>query len=88
MLAPGTESISKMLKTAHLKANFSLGVQKFDSKYSGTTCCSVIVTPSNVICSNVGDSRAIIGRKNTQTNNWEYLPLSKDHKPEDLKERS
>jgi serine/threonine protein phosphatase PrpC len=33
-----------------------------DTNFSGSTCVSLIYTPEKVICANVGDSRAILGR--------------------------
>jgi serine/threonine protein phosphatase PrpC len=42
---------------------------------SGSTGVVVLLTPSHIICANVGDSRAILSKKNA------VLPLSFDHKP-------
>ena len=42
---------------------------------SGTTAVSVLLTPTHIICSNAGDSRAILCRDGMA------LPLSFDHKP-------
>mmetsp|Transcript_19353 Transcript_19353/g.29293 ORF Transcript_19353/g.29293 Transcript_19353/m.29293 type:complete len:392 (-) Transcript_19353:64-1239(-) len=42
---------------------------------SGSTAVMVLLTPSHIICSNAGDSRAIFSR------GGEFLPLSFDHKP-------
>jgi serine/threonine protein phosphatase PrpC len=42
---------------------------------SGTTVVSVLLTPTHIICSNAGDSRAILCRGGMT------LPLSFDHKP-------
>jgi len=33
-----------------------------DSKFSGSTCVSVIYSSEKLICANVGDSRAVLGR--------------------------
>ena len=47
---------------------------------SGSTCIVVMVTPSHIICANTGDSRAILQR------NGKVLPLSFDHKPNNIPE--
>ena len=47
---------------------------------SGSTCVVVLVTPSHIICANAGDSRAVMRR------NGKVLPLSFDHKPNDVPE--
>ena len=47
----------------------------------GCTANVVIVTPEQIICGNLGDSRSILARIN-----GDVLPLSIDHKPEDKEE--
>ena len=52
---------------------------KMDSNMSGTTVVSVILTPNNIICVNLGDSRASLFR---YENGLYYCRnLSRDHKP-------
>jgi len=52
-----------------------------NSLYSGTTCVSVIYTPKKLICANIGDSRAVLGRYDQNTKKWLAINLSRDHKP-------
>ena len=52
-----------------------------NSLYSGTTCVSVIYTPIKLICANIGDSRAVLGRYDKNTKKWVSINLSRDHKP-------
>ena len=52
---------------------------KIDSSLSGTTCTSIIVSLNNIICANVGDSRAILARYENGVYN--ATNLSRDHKP-------
>ena len=52
-----------------------------NSLYSGTTCVSVIYTPKKLICANIGDSRAVLGRYDKNTKKWVAIDLSRDHKP-------
>lgn len=42
---------------------------------SGCTLVCVIITPSHVVCANVGDSRCVLGRKH------EVVAMTEDHKP-------
>ena len=57
---------------------------KMDSKMSGTTVVSIILTPNNIICVNLGDSRASLFR---YENGLYYCRnLSRDHKPSELDE--
>jgi serine/threonine protein phosphatase PrpC len=55
---------------------------KIDTTFSGSTCVSLIFTPSKLLCINVGDSRCIIGKFDEKK--WMAKSLSFDHKP-DLK---
>ena len=52
-----------------------------DSKLSGTTCCSVLLTAQDIICANVGDSRAIVGREDAN-GRLDAHALSWDQKPD------
>jgi protein phosphatase 1G len=47
----------------------------------GTTCCLVLITPTEIYCANIGDSRAVLSRKGAA------VDLSIDHKPEIYSER-
>ena len=49
--------------------------------FSGTTCISVIYTPIKLICANIGDSRAVLGRFDNKLKKWIAINLSRDHKP-------
>jgi serine/threonine protein phosphatase PrpC len=70
----------------------------FDVHFSGTTCVLVFKIGQKIICSNVGDSRAVlINKKNDISSNkdltkignsnYEFIELSHDHKPENKEER-
>ena len=52
-----------------------------NSTFSGSTCVSVIFTPSKLISANIGDSRAVIGRYEQATGKWTSHNLTRDHKP-------
>ena len=54
----------------------------FDINFSGSTCIILFQIGNYLICSNVGDSRAIMIKENN-----EIIELSKDQKPDDEKER-
>ena len=53
--------------------------ESINSIFSGTTCVSVIYTPQKLICPNIGDSRAVLAR--IESNNLIAVNLSRDHKP-------
>lgn len=50
-----------------------------NSTFSGSTCVSVIFTPSKLISANIGDSRAVLGRY--EDSKWMSYDLTRDHKP-------
>lgn len=50
-----------MLSEGFLKTTFDLKRRSFDVNFSGSTIVTVMVTGKKLICSNVGDSRAILG---------------------------
>ena len=54
----------------------------FDINFSGSTCIILFQIGNYLICSNVGDSRAIMVKENN-----EIIELSKDQKPDDEKEK-
>lgn len=56
-----------------------------DLSSSGCTCTCVLVLNRAIYCANVGDSRAVLGRKSCGI--WSVCHLSWDHKPEDPAER-
>jgi serine/threonine protein phosphatase PrpC len=78
-----------------LRSSFSrsfLNIQKsltarkqVDVTFSGTTVNLVYIHSNVVICANLGDSRAVIGRKSPDSQ-WNAVEISKDHKPDDDEE--
>eukprot|EP00808_Paulinella_micropora_P022688 g9897.t1 len=52
-----------------------------DCLFSGTTACTIYMQGNEVHCSNVGDSRAVLGRRDEQGDLW-AVPLSLDQKPD------
>ena len=70
------------------EANMKLSShQLFDVSLSGTTCSSVIVSSKCVYCLNVGDSRTVLGKCSSITNQYYAEDLSEDHKPENENEK-
>ena len=73
-------SIHTKITDAFLLTNREL-IEETDinSFFSGSTCVSVIYTPERLICPNIGDSRAVLGRN--INNEWRAIELPRDHKP-------
>ena len=55
--------------------------ESINSIFSGTTCVSLIYTPIKLICANIGDSRAVVGRYEKRIKKWISINISRDHKP-------
>lgn len=82
--SPSTESRDSLNSSRDVDASTpsipSLLQQRFFLDRSGSTAVTVLLTPSHIICCNLGDSRAILCRGNTP------YPLSFDHKPTHARE--
>ena len=75
-------NIHNIIKLTFLKTNEKLILnEKINSIFSGTTCVSLIYTPSHIITANIGDSRAVLGRYNSDLKKCLSIDLSRDHKP-------
>ena len=79
--------ISKNLKESFKKTDNDLIKSKhpFDTEKSGSTICLSLLSNKNLICANLGDSRAILCSCN-EKNEWKASQLTKDHKPTDKEE--
>ena len=78
---------SKLFKDCFLLMDSKLSENKsIDIELSGTTCVSLLFCDNRIISANVGDSRAIKGQYNIKTNNWDYIALTRDHKPSEKDE--
>ena len=56
-----------------------------DTRFSGTTSCSVFLLGSTLYCCNVGDSRVIVGQ--FRNGKWVGEAMSRDHKPDHAHEK-
>ena len=52
---------------------------KIDCSLSGTTCTSLIITLDKIICANIGNTRAILGK--FENGCYNSVNLNRDHKP-------
>ena len=85
----------EIIRNFYKKVNDELYNTKFDVHFSGTTYILVFKLGQKIICSNVGDSRAILvkiknnlnNNKDSNNFNYEFIELSQDHKPENKQER-
>lgn len=88
-----THNVNSIIEEVFLDSNMKLATGEIvDTTFSGSTCVTVIYTPEKLICANVGDSRAVLGR---QVNGgiliklnieWISHNLSRDHKPDEKDE--
>ena len=76
------KKIYNIIGQTFIKVNEQLiSNESINSIFSGTTCVSVIYTPIKLICANIGDSRAVLGRFDKNLKKWVSINLSRDHKP-------
>lgn len=71
----------KMFIETFKKINSDLNISTINITFSGTTLVVVLLIDDLLICSNVGDSRAIIGSF-SGTSTWNINAVSHDHKPD------
>ena len=75
------EEINTIITNTFIKVNSNIILcDTLDTTFSGSTCSSLIITPSKFICANAGDSRCVIG-KQSKNGEWSSYNLSRDHKP-------
>lgn len=74
----------KVLEEAVRKTNEDLLGSKINVTFSGTTLVAVLLAGDRLVCANVGDSRAVVGKfRNSQ---WTAHAISRDHKPDSPQE--
>ena len=74
------ETLYSTLKQVFVETNKSLcKVPTIDTKFSGSTCVTIILTKNKIISANAGDSRAVMGRY--INGKWLSIELSHDQKP-------
>ena len=77
-----TEIVHEIITETFLMANEQLVEnENINSTFSGSTCVSVIYTPERLICPNIGDSRAVLGRYDIEKKKYIPIELTRDHKP-------
>jgi len=77
--------MNKIIEDMFLSTNYKLcNETHIDTNFSGSTCVTLIYTPEKLLCANVGDSRAVLGR--CVNGCWVSQDLSRDHKPSDKDE--
>ena len=74
------ETLYSTLKQVFVDTNKSLcKVPTIDTKFSGSTCVTIILTKNKIISANAGDSRAVMGRH--INGKWLSIELSHDQNP-------
>lgn len=79
----GIDLVCQALVQAYINLDAELRESDFMDG-SGSTAISAIITPTHVICANVGDSRCVIGTNDSKANNC--ISMSEDHKPQNSEE--
>jgi serine/threonine protein phosphatase PrpC len=74
-LSLSDSKVNKVIEEVFVSLNSRLfNDATMDTNFSGSTCVSVIYSPEKIICANVGDSRAVLGRHiNGSKNNNLYF---------------
>ena len=74
------KKLTPIFKNSFIETNTNLLINdNIDTIFSGSTCSSIIFTPSRLITINLGDSRVILGKFDEK--NWSSENLTRDHKP-------
>ena len=74
-----TKISNENITQAFLSINNSLVEEsKIDCSLSGSTCCSLIISPDKITSANLGDSRAVLGR--LENGQYDAINLTRDHK--------
>ena len=74
------------VKRAFYNMQNELCTCEYDVRCSGATCVLAILNGNRLSVSNCGDSRAVLGRRNSN-GSVSAFPLSSDHKPDQPEER-
>jgi serine/threonine protein phosphatase PrpC len=85
MLSPqGNEDLKKYKETGKEDTNAMFGRPESDNigTYTGCTACTAIITDTEIICANSGDSRCVLSV------DGKALDMSIDHKPDNIGERT
>ena len=81
--------LEKIIISSFKETNDKISLSpNLDSVFSGSTCCSLIITEKKIISCNLGDSRGIIGKKNNKEKKWLSENLTNDHKPDLIEEKN
>ena len=76
--------LSQSLALSYQYTQRSLISSGIDINFSGSTAITILLREKALVCSNIGDSRAIIGR---YSETWYPIELSHDHKPSNIEEK-
>ena len=72
-----SEEIEPNIKSIFQEISTRLNsMQSIDTSYSGSCFCSLLISPSSIISINVGNSKAIIGIQNNNSDENTYIPYN------------
>ena len=72
-------SDESIINSFNLTNNSLINNPKIDCSLSGSTCTTLIINLEKIICANLGDSRAVLGKY--ENGIYTAINLSQDHKP-------
>lgn len=84
--AISVDSLKQTIDRAIYTTNHEILASDFDTNLSGSTLVTVTIFQNKILCGNVGDSRAVVG-KQMNPHQFAAVPLSIDHKPSFERER-
>ena len=80
---PKPEKIQKSLILATENLSTALLNSKIETVFSGCTLLTIVISGNNLICSNLGNCKAIIGNEGHR---WQMIPLTTEHTLDNKKE--
>lgn len=98
----GKHAVTRIFEEAFKMTNSNLGAQNYDVSMSGTTVCTALIVGNSLFTSNVGDTRAVLGRLEVnylerrdssdrigrKSFRWKPIRITRDHKPDEEPEYS
>ena len=76
------EILSFAIKRGIQKSEVLMQSASIDTSLSGTTLAMTLIRDNTLVCANIGDSRAVMGK--FTNGQWQAVELTNDHKPDNI----